>query len=132
MATRHQVRQGVISLLYALEFNEKNDEFINEFLDQKKIRNAQKNFTLSLFDGVCSHLQELDVLINKHLKESEISKIAHIERAILRLGAYEILYTDLSNAIVINEAIDLAKELASESSPKFINGVLHSIQGQEK
>ncbi|EPO9350444.1 transcription antitermination factor NusB, partial [Campylobacter coli] len=51
----------------------------------------------------------------------------HIERAILRLGAYELLFTDTPNAIVINEAIELAKELANDNSPKFINGVLDTL-----
>lgn len=50
-----------------------------------------------------------------------------LERAILRLGAYEVLYSDLDNAVVINEAIELAKKLCNETSPKFINGVLDAI-----
>ncbi|EOX5888057.1 transcription antitermination factor NusB, partial [Campylobacter coli] len=56
-----------------------------------------------------------------------IEKLGHIERAILRLGAYELLFTDTPNAIVINEAIELAKELANDNSPKFINGVLDTL-----
>ena len=61
------------------------------------------------------------------MNENEISKVAHIERAILRLGAYELLYTDTTRAIIINEAIELAKEMANDNSSKFINGVLDSI-----
>ncbi len=127
MATRHQVRQSVVSLLYALEFNEKNEAFLNEFLKEKKIRNEQKNFTLSLYDGICENLSKLDLKLNAHLDENEISKVSHIERAILRLGAYELLYTNTSKAIVINEAIELAKEMANDNSPKFINAVLDSL-----
>ncbi|MBK1972321.1 transcription antitermination factor NusB [Campylobacter sp. TTU_617] len=127
MATRHQVRQSVISLLYALELNDKNENFIDEFLNEKKIRNEQKNFTLSLYNGICENLTKLDEALNVHLKENEINKLGHIERAILRLGAYELLFTDTTNAIIINEAIELAKELANDNSPKFINGVLDSL-----
>ncbi|MBK1973006.1 transcription antitermination factor NusB [Campylobacter sp. TTU-622] len=127
MATRHQVRQSVISLLYALELNDKNESFIDEFLNEKKIRNEQKNFTLSLYNGICENLTKLDEALNVHLKENEINKLGHIERAILRLGAYELLFTDTTNAIIINEAIELAKELANDNSPKFINGVLDSL-----
>ena len=50
-----------------------------------------------------------------------------LERAILRLGAYEVLYSELDNAVIINEAIELAKKLCNETSPKFINGVLDAI-----
>lgn len=132
MATRHQVRQSVISLLYALEMNEKNENFINEFLDEKKIRNEQKNFTLSLYQGISQNIDNIDENLNLHLNENEIAKLGHIERAILRLGAYEILFTDTPSAIVINEAIELAKELANDNSPKFINGVLDSLTKAKK
>lgn len=127
MATRHQVRQSVISLLYALEMNEKNENFIDEFLNEKKIRNEQKKFTLSLYEGIIKNLDDIDKNLNPYLNENEIEKLGHIERAILRLGAYEILFTDTPNAIVINEAIELAKELANDNSPKFINGVLDAL-----
>ncbi|EAJ3622923.1 transcription antitermination factor NusB [Campylobacter coli] len=127
MATRHQVRQSVISLLYALEMNEKNENFIDEFLNEKKIRNEQKNFTLSLYEGIIKNLDNIDKNLNPYLNENEIEKLGHIERAILRLGAYELLFTDTPNAIVINEAIELAKELANDNSPKFINGVLDAL-----
>ncbi|EAJ1426651.1 transcription antitermination factor NusB [Campylobacter coli] len=127
MATRHQVRQSVISLLYALEMNEKNENFIDEFLNEKKIRNEQKNFTLSLYEGIIKNLDDIDKNLNLCLNENEIEKLGHIERAILRLGAYELLFTDTPNAIVINEAIELAKELANDNSPKFINGVLDTL-----
>ncbi|HEE9596484.1 transcription antitermination factor NusB [Campylobacter coli] len=127
MATRHQVRQSVISLLYALEMNEKNENFIDEFLNEKKIRNEQKNFTLSLYKGIIKNLDDIDKNLNPYLNENEIEKLGHIERAILRLGAYELLFTDTPNAIVINEAIELAKELANDNSPKFINGVLDTL-----
>ncbi|HAA1508035.1 TPA_asm: N utilization substance protein B [Campylobacter coli] len=127
MATRHQVRQSVISLLYALEMNEKNENFIDEFLNEKKIRNEQKNFTLSLYEGIIKNLDDIDKNLNPYLNENEIEKLGHIERAILRLGVYELLFTDTPNAIVINEAIELAKELANDNSPKFINGVLDTL-----
>ncbi|EAJ6199847.1 transcription antitermination factor NusB [Campylobacter coli] len=127
MATRHQVRQSVISLLYALEMNEKNENFIDEFLNEKKIRNEQKNFTLSLYEGIIKNLDDIDKNLNPCFNENEIEKLGHIERAILRLGAYELLFTDTPNAIVINEAIELAKELANDNSPKFINGVLDTL-----
>ncbi|KAA6226451.1 MULTISPECIES: transcription antitermination factor NusB [unclassified Campylobacter] len=132
MATRHQARQSIISLLYALEFNEKNENFIAEFLEEKKIRNEQKKFSLALYEGICANLQRLDELINSQLKENEVSKLGYIERAILRLGAYEMFYTQTSRAVIINEAIELAKEMANDSTPKFVNGVLDSLKSLAK
>ncbi len=129
MATRHQVRESVISLLYAKDIgNEKIDKFVDEIFEDKKIRNQQKEFALSLFQGVSDNLTELDGALDTHLKEWKMESIGHIERAILRLGTYEILKTDLDDAVIINEAIELSKSLASDTAPKFINAVLDSVQ----
>ncbi|EAJ0636160.1 transcription antitermination factor NusB [Campylobacter jejuni] len=127
MATRHQVRQSVISLLYALELNSQNNVFVDEILDEKKIRNEQKKFTLNLYHGILDNLNNIDETLNSFLNDNQITALGHVERAILRLGAYELLFTDTPSAIVINEAIELAKELANDNSPKFINGVLDAL-----
>lgn len=128
MATRHQVRECIVGLLYAGDIgNAGIDKFIDELFEEKKIRNLQKEFALSLYNGIKGHFEVIDAAINLHLKEWNLSEIGMLERAILRLGAYEILYSELDNAVVINEAIELAKKLCNETSPKFINGVLDAI-----
>ncbi|HEC1793748.1 transcription antitermination factor NusB [Campylobacter lari] len=127
MATRHQVRQSIVSLLYAAQLNQENKDFINEFLDEKKIRNDQRKFTLDLYNGINEQLTLLDEKINECLKEHKLDGVASIEKAILRLGTYEILFTSTQKAIIINEAIELAKEMAGDNAPKFINGVLDKI-----
>jgi len=134
LATRHQARQSVITLLYAKDIGNENgvEKFLDEILEDKKIRNKQKEFALSLYKGVKENLPELDKQINKHLKEWKIDKIANIERAILRLGAYEILFTDIDDAVAINEAIELAKKLSTDTAPKFVNGVLDAIKKEKK
>ncbi len=129
MATRHQARQSVIGLLYAEDVgNEGISSFAEEILEEGKIRNKQKDFALMLYKGVKEHKEEIDGLIDTHLKEWDLAQIGHIERAILRLGAYELVYSELDDAVIINEAIELAKTLASDTSPKFINGVLDSVK----
>ena len=129
MATRHQSRESVITLLYAKDVgNENIDKFVDEILEDKKIRNQQKEFARSLFNGVVENLETIDAELDNHLKEYKISSIGHIERAILRLGTYEILKTDLDDAVIINESIELCKSLASDTAPKFINGVLDAVR----
>ena len=129
MATRHQVRESVISLLYAKDIgNEEIAKFVDEIFEDKKIRNQQKEFALSLYEGVNANVKELDAAVDLHLKEWKIDSVGHIERAILRLGTYEILKTDLDDAVIINEAIELSKSLAGDTAPKFINGVLDAVQ----
>ena len=127
MATRHQVRQCVVSLLYAKDMGSQMEQFSDEFLEEKKIRNDQKNFTISLYNGVLDNLDDIDNLLNSYLGKWKLDQIGIVERQILRLGAYEMKYSDIDLAIAINEAVILANELASESSIKLINGVLDAI-----
>ncbi len=132
MATRHQAREAVIGLLYAKDLgNDSIDKFVDDIFEDKKIRNKQKEFALSLYNGVKENLDEIDKALDKHLKEWDIKSIGNIERAILRLGAYEILYSDLDSAVVINEAIELAKRLCNDTGPKFINGVLDAVRKEK-
>ena len=128
MATRHQVRQAVVSLLYAREMGSCGEEFVEEFLEEKKIRNDQRSLALSLFHGILEHVDELDALLNARLKEWKINEIGSIERAVLRLGAYEMKFTTTDKAVIINEGIELGKELGGDSAPKFINGVLDALK----
>ena len=128
MATRHQAREAVVGLLYAFDLgNDKIADHAEDILEEKKIRNKQRTFAMDLFNGTIAELDDLDVLIVKHLKEWEFERIGHIERAILRLGTYEVLHNDIDAAVIINEAIELSKKLASEQAPKFINGVLDGV-----
>ncbi len=128
MATRHQARMAVVSLLYAYDLgNGKISEVAVDILEEKKIRNKQREFALSLFEGVLEHLKQIDEAISVHLKDWSFDRLGSIERAVLRLGAYEILYSDLDPAVIINEAVEISKSFAAEQSPKFINGVLDAI-----
>ncbi|MFZ2889131.1 transcription antitermination factor NusB [Sulfuricurvum sp.] len=128
MATRHQARMAVVSLLYAYDLgNQSIADFSDEILEEKKIRNKQRDFALDLFKGVTEHLAEVDEAIIKHLKDWDFDRLGSIERATLRLGGYEIMFGELDSAVIINEAIEVAKAFGSEQSPKFINGVLDAI-----
>ena len=128
MATRHQARTAVVGLLYAYDLGNANiAQFSDEILEQGKIRNKQREFSQKLFTGTIEHREVLDIAIGKELKEWDMESIGKVEKAILRLGAYEILIAKTDRAIIINEAVELAKTLADDRSPQFINGVLDAI-----
>ena len=78
------------------------------------------------------NLSSIDEQLDNYLGKWKISEIGSVERQILRLGAYEMRYSDIDSAIAINEAVMLASELASESSIKLINGVLDAIAKDKK
>lgn len=128
MATRHQARSAVVGLLYAYDLgNENIANFSDEILEESKIRNKQRTFSNELFQGTVQNLTQIDEEITSHLKEWDYESIGKVEKAIMRLGVYEILIAGTDRAIIINEAVELAKELADENSPKFINGVLDAV-----
>jgi len=128
MATRHHARMAVVSLLYAYDLGNGNtSEHSAEILEEKKIRNKQKDFALSLYEGVMENIDACDKSIIEHLKEWDFERLGAIERATLRLASYEILFGDLDSAVVINEAVEITKAFGTEQSPKFINGVLDAI-----
>jgi len=133
MATRQQARMAVVSLLYAYDLGNGNtSEHSGEILEEKKIRNKQKDFALTLYEGVMDHLEAVDKAIITHLKDWDFERLGAIERATLRLAAYEILFSELDSAVIINEAVEITKAFGTEQSPKFINGVLDAIAKDKK
>ena len=127
MATRHQSRFASISLLYAHEMGTFSDEFLNEFLDEQKIRNEPRNFTISLFEGVLANQINIDNKLNSLLNKWRLNQIGAIERAILRLGAYELMFANTDAKVIISEAVALASEFSTENSVKLVNAVLDKI-----
>ena len=131
MAPPTQARIAFLGILYASDLNNHASasmEAAIQILEKKKIRHKQQEFALALLNGVLKNLNALDTLINAHLKEWDLSRLGRIECSILRLGAYELCYTQTDVPIVINEAIELGKMYGDENAPKLINGVLDSIQ----
>jgi len=128
MATRTQARESVIGLLYAYDLgNTEISKFSDIVLEDKKIRNKQKEFALGLFEGTINNLDAIDTILSDHLNKRDINEVGKVEKAILRLSIFEISFNKLDKAIVINEAIELSKRLASDNAPKFVNGLLDSI-----
>ncbi|BDQ29199.1 transcription antitermination factor NusB [Helicobacter ailurogastricus] len=128
MATRSQAREAVAGLLYA--FDSGNTDILNAaptLLEEKKIRNAQQRFALELLAGVLARVEVLDNALQPLLKDWDLKRIGCMERAILRLGAYEILHTPTKPAVVINEAIELAKVYGEDNAPKLVNAVLDHL-----
>lgn len=134
MATRTQAREAVVGMLYAYDVG--NDSILllaRSILNEKKIKNKQQDFAFSLLQGALKHLNDIDRSITPHLREWDFSRLGGMERAMLRLGAYEILYTDTDVPVVINEAVELGKLYGGEdNAPAFINGVLDALSKAHK
>ena len=128
MATRTQARESVVGLLYAYDLgNESIAKYSDIIFEDKKIRNKQKEFAVALFDGVIANIDTCDMQIKLNLAKRGIEDLGIVEKSILRLAVYEILFSTLDKPIIINEAIELTKRLASDNAPKFINGLLDKV-----
>lgn len=128
MATRTQAREVVVGLLYAYDSgNVKIKDFAGSMLEEKKIKNKQQEFALGLFEGVLTNLEALDGIIKSQLKDWDFERLGGMERSILRLGAYEIKFTQTDIPVIINEAVELGKIYGGDNAPKFINGVLDAL-----
>lgn len=128
MATRTHAREMVVGLLYAYSLGNDNiANFVDMLLEERKIRNAQAAFARGLFSGIIANLEELDSIIELHLKSWEISRLGVIDKCILRLGVYEIIKCNIDAPVAINEAVEIAKAFGEENTGKFVNGILDAI-----
>ena len=120
--------------LYEWDFNGKKPDFLDRIVE----RNIQEygpgledsGFIKQIIRGVTEHMPKIDKIIEKSAPEWPIEQITIIDRNVLRIGLYELLYANKEEVppkVAINEAIELAKSFGGESSGKFINGVLGTV-----
>ena len=128
MATITHAREAVVQTLYALEQgNDKATAQFDELLKEKKIKNQKAEFAKSLLKGVLEHKDEIDKIIKEHLIDWDFDRLDKIDKQILRVGVYEIKYTDTPFQIVIDEAVKLAKNFSEDKAKSFINGILDRV-----
>lgn len=128
MATRTQVRTAVVQSLYAIDLgNEDTIKQFDEYLMDRKIKGNKAEFAKELFNGVLENLEKIDNTIKSHLVDWDFNRLDNVDKAILRLGIYEELYTELPFQVVINECVEISKLLSEDKSKKFINGILDKI-----
>ena len=134
MANRHLSRSIVLQSLFEWDLNvidrkeviDVLDRNIEEFAPNK----TDKPFMEKLLDGVLGKQTELDLVISKAAPEWPIERISPVDRNILRLGLYELLFSERSEVpakVAINEAIELAKQFGGDNSSRFVNGVLGAV-----
>lgn len=115
--------------LYQIEMAEATTE---EAIDNI-ITEGDRSYIFHLVNGVMQHRNEIDNTIRPYLKGWTLERISYIDRTILRIGTYELLFeVDLPDLVAINEAVELAKKFGDEKSAKFINGVLSNMMKEKQ
>jgi len=134
MANRHLSRSIVLQTLFELDFGKTSRDEVKEMLT----RNAQEFapglgdflFMENLLQGILDKQKDLDLIIEKAAPEWPIDKISVVDRNVLRLGLFELLFSDREEVpakVAINEAIELAKSFGGDNSGRFVNGVLGAV-----
>ncbi|MDF2922009.1 MAG: nusB [Paenibacillaceae bacterium] len=139
---RRLARELAVQSLYQLRMNEVNAEqaitiVIEEALQENEAELRQKNEDIAVEDvkelvaGTEEYLPSIDILLTEYLKGWKMDRLSKVDREILRLAVYEMIYReDVPPKVVVNEAIEMSKHFGTEESGKFVNGVLGKMIGE--
>lgn len=129
--TRSELREKAMVILYQIDIMKSNkvdfniEELISENLE------IDSDFVRNIVYGVVTHMDQLNELANKNMKDWSIERIDKTGAAILRIGLYEILYEDdTPNIVAINEAVELAKKFSDDNVRKIINAILDKVSNE--
>lgn len=126
MAARTKARKRALDVLF--ESEQRGVEpltLLAERIVQPGTEAALPQYSVELVEGVCAHRTRIDEVIATHSHGWTIERMPAVDRCLLRLGAWEILYNDdVPDAVAVDEAVDLARTLSTDESPSFVNGLL--------
>ncbi len=134
MGGRRLSREMALKVLFQIDLVSTNvEETLKYTFGNDKFSDEVKEFTLILVKGVMINLSEIDKAINNYTNNWSLERITNIDRNILRMAIYEILYlNNIPKSVSINEAVELAKKYGTKSSFSFVNGVLGKINKNDK
>jgi len=139
-APRHQSRRAALQVLYAADVSAPASpgeppqlaEVFERVAAHFDLHGGAHAFAKELVLGVEAHRAEIDASITACARNWRIERMAAVDRNVLRLAAWELLHTETPYSVVIDEAVDLAREFGSDASPAFVNGVLDAIARQRR
>ncbi|MEM8946483.1 MAG: transcription antitermination factor NusB [Planctomycetota bacterium] len=128
MASRRRAREIALQALFQEDLNPRDsrDQFA-PFVQARLQDNELREFATSLVMGVLRNREELDELLEAKAENWSLSRMAATDRNVMRLGAFEIRYSDTPDLVAIDEAVELAKRFGSKQSSQFVNGILDKL-----
>jgi transcription antitermination protein NusB len=125
VAARTKARKRALDLLFEAEQRHVNAlDLLRERLAAPVTEAPLNAYTVALVEGVVGHWTDIDDAITTYAQGWALERMPAVDRAILRIGAFEVLYGEVPEPVAISEAVALAGELSTDDSPKFVNGVL--------
>ena len=133
MSRRSRAREIVLQVLYQDDLNPDQPEDIRQRFINARLNNDVElvEFAERLLTGVRLHMDQVDQQLEETAKNWKLSRMAATDRNVLRLGAYEILFSETPDRVAINEAIELAKRYGTNNSSQFVNGVLDRLMSNK-
>ncbi len=130
MGLRRVARECALQMLYEYDVGKlPSGEILKGFWDMNEHPKKVKEFANQLFEGSLARLREIDKTIQQHTKNWRLSRMAAVDRNILRLAVFEFLSDSKTpETVVINEALEIAKKFSTHESAQFVNGILDSIK----
>lgn len=126
---RREGREKVLQSLFQIDFTDvETNEVLERIVEEDNLSTKEINFIESRVKGTLDNLSDIDKEISKYLIDWTIERLPNVDRAILRMSVFEIMHmNDISYKIILNEAVELAKDYGTDESAKFINGILGSF-----
>ena len=128
---RAEARVVIMTILYQISiYEDKKISYIKDEVIKENLK-INNDFVIDIVNGVLENKDKIDELANKYLNNWNIKRLGQTDRAILRMGIYELKYTDTPGIIAINEAVELAKKYSDEKVKNMINGVLDKVYHED-
>ncbi len=125
MSARSKARKRALDLLYASEMRNRSTD---EALEQQSDAGPVNDYTVVLVRGVTEHRARLDEVISGYAQGWTLDRMPAVDRNVLRMATFEVLYVDdVPSAVAVSEALNLVRDLSTDESPAFVNGVLGNI-----
>lgn len=130
MGKRRKARESTLQILFQLEFNNPQPEkAIKQYWKYQRASKEIRSYSDLLVEGILSHQEEIDTLIQSVSEHWRLARMAVVDRNILRIAVFELLYEEnITPAIIINEAIEIAKKYSNEEAAMFVNGLLDAVR----
>ena len=125
--TRSELRKNIMTILYQINVYSLNKIEYNVDDIIKEVNPIENEFVKDMVYGVVTKKEEIDEVANKYLNKWTIDRLGNTDQSILRMGIYELLYTDTPDIVAINEAVELAKSYSDDDVKNMINGVLDKL-----
>jgi len=126
--SRRRAREVALQALYQIDLVSPVDElFLQRFITGRLRAAPLVHFCADLVDGVRDHCDAIDAAIEARAENWRLSRMTVVDRSLLRMAAFEILYSDVPPAVAADEAVELAKRYGAESSPRFVAGILAKL-----